>query len=337
MKAVATQSTMQKSINLRRSIAEQDAQVQKAQKEVATGLREDVYADTGFRAAQSLDLRNRMARVEQYHTSNSLLNGKLDIVSGQMAAMRGKGNDLMTMMVAFGSGRQGLDTLQTEAIATFNAVNSMVNTTYAGEYLFSGIGSNNTSQTLDLAGFPGFAFDGASSLADIDQALADLDGFFGLNGAIPSATGYDSKQDYSGTIQKANLDETSVLQLGLTAKDDAFKQIFKGMVMFAATDATKIGDDAAYKKWLDEAIGAIQKGTSELERYEATLGNQQSLIKDTLARQENLKTIYNNRIVDIEGVDAYEAGLRMESMTKQLETSYAVTARLKNLSLLNYL
>jgi len=328
---------MQKSINLRRSIAEQDAQVQKAQKEVATGLREDVYADTGFRAAQSLDLRNRMARVEQYHTSNSLLNGKLDIVSGQMAAIRGKGNDLMTMMVAFGSGRQGLETLQPEAISTFNAINSMLNTTYAGEYIFSGIGSNKISQTLDLSGFPSFSFDGTTALTDIDQALADLDSFFGLNGVAPSATGYDSQQDYSGTVQTANLDETSTLHLGLTAKDEAIKQIFKGIVMFAATDATKIGDDVAYQKWLDEAIGAIQKGTSVLERHEANLGNQQSLIKDTVARQANLKTIYNNRIVDIEGVDPYEAGLRMESMTKQLETSYAVTARLKNLSLLNYL
>lgn len=336
MKAIATQSTMQKSLNMRMTIANQDAQLAKAQNEVATGLRQDVYADTGFRAAQSLDLRNRMDRTEQYKTSNNLLNGKLDIVSKQIASIRNAGTEFMTLLVSIGSSSQGLDTLASQAKSTLNAVNSMINTTYAGEYLFSGTGSNQSSQALGVADFPSFNFTSATSLADIDTALADLDAFFGLNGATPAANGYAAQQGYSGAVQNANLDESITIDYGITGKDEAFALLYKGLTMYANADATQLGDDV-YKKWIDTAISTINSAVSMFERHESVLGNQQALIKETVERQENLKTVYNNRIADIEGVDSYEAALRLENLTTQLETSYAVTSRMQGLTLLNYL
>ena len=47
--------------------------------------------------------------------------------------------------------------------------------------------------------------------------------------------------------------------------------------------------------------------------------------------------IYQSRVLDLEGVDSYEAATRISLLETQLQATYAVTARLSQLSFLNYM
>jgi flagellar hook-associated protein 3 FlgL len=47
--------------------------------------------------------------------------------------------------------------------------------------------------------------------------------------------------------------------------------------------------------------------------------------------------ILTNHIGTLEGVDPYEASTRLSSLLTQVETAYAMTARIQKLTLLNYL
>ena len=47
--------------------------------------------------------------------------------------------------------------------------------------------------------------------------------------------------------------------------------------------------------------------------------------------------LFERHILDLEGVDPAEAATRVADLTQHIETSFALTARLQQLSLLNYL
>lgn len=47
--------------------------------------------------------------------------------------------------------------------------------------------------------------------------------------------------------------------------------------------------------------------------------------------------LFNRHIVDLEGVDPYEAANRVNDLLTHIQTSFALTARIQQLSLLNFL
>ena len=47
--------------------------------------------------------------------------------------------------------------------------------------------------------------------------------------------------------------------------------------------------------------------------------------------------LFERNILDMEGVDPYEVSNRVTALLTQIETSYALTARIQQLSLLKYL
>ena len=86
-----------------------------------------------------------------------------------------------------------------------------------------------------------------------------------------------------------------------------------------------------------EAVDAISVGVGGVLAAETRLGAQQKLVEDTTTAQKDVIDIYKTRILALEGVDPYEAATRLSQLETQLQSSYAVTARLMNLSLLNFL
>ena len=337
--SISTISTLQKSLNSRQLLANQDRDVQKAQQELTTGISADIYSERSFRAAQTLDLRNRMSRTESYSVSNDLLIGKLDVTSGLMASIRQGVQEFQALSVAFANGTQGREVLQPQANALIKTITSQLNTVYSGEFLFSGANTGESSVNLDSEGFPDMGLDEAGNLQKTRATLQSIDAYFGLGGADLATSGYVQGGVYTGsdTRQTARIDESTLFSYGITANDESIRQIFKGLTMFAQVDIAAISDPNSYALWLDEANTALSAGIDAMKIRETELGNQQKMVAETSQRQKNLTELYNNRVVDIEGVDAYEAATRFEALSAQLETSLSVTARLKNLSLLNYL
>lgn len=338
MTSISTLSTMQKSQSNRLLIATQDRDVQRARQEMTTGLKEDVFSDGTFRAAQSLDLRNRMARADAFATSNKLLNAKMDVMNEAIGSIRTGAQEFLSLAVSFGGRGQGDETLQFQAETVLKRTMSYLNTVYAGEFLFSGAHTSVSSIDMPDSGFPTGTIAAPGGAAEVAAAIADVNGYFGLGTAYtPGANFLEQAYQGSSTLQSAQIDENATIAFGITGQDESLRLLFKGLSMLAKTDISTITDDAQYTNWLNEANGAITKGIAGLQAAEVVLGNTETEVTRAVERQSRLGELYNNRIVDIEGVDSYEAATRLEALTAQLEASYAVTVRLKNLSLLNFL
>ncbi|MGO4833987.1 flagellar hook-associated family protein, partial [Rhizobiaceae sp. 2RAB30] len=84
------------------------------------------------------------------------------------------------------------------------------------------------------------------------------------------------------------------------------------------------------RTWVGEAI-------SDINNAQAQLGLIQNRVDSASERIGMQIDIFKINLNDLQGVDPYEASTRVNTLLAQIETSYALTARIQKLSLLNYL
>lgn len=358
MTIINTLSTLQISLMSRKHVADLTGALTTATGELSTGFREDVYADLGARSAQTLEFRNRMDRTESFVTSNRILEGKLEMMETSLTTARDAAQEFLSLAVSSAqTPNQIAPELRDQARSTLDLLISSVNVAYGGEYLFAGIDSDTKPMQevgtvnpvsgrspLDVIG--AIAGAGPATAADAAAMIADLDAVF-------ASTAVDPLDNYETTFFNgtdlldgfgvpnprviAQVDDTETLTYGVQANDPPFRDLMKGLMMFAAVDVTQIADDAAYAAWAGAAVDALAAGIGGLDDIRVQVGTDRARLGDMLSFQMDRRDVYNNRIVDLEGVDAYETASRMQALQTQLEASYTATARIARLSFLNYM
>lgn len=356
---VRTMSTLQANITGRRRVAEIQTAMNDAAKEATTGLKADPYRSLGPRAAESMELRARRARIESFVASNTLLANRLEATARSMDTIHDVAQKFLIAAVpSRDSLTQTAEYLQKEARAALAEITALINTSYAGAHLFSGtmadqVPLQNWDQADAATGLSpsqivaGVVGGGIGDAADAAQKAADLAavyaGSYGANADWNFEASFFNGtplQDGAGQPNQrltARIEEGVVLEYGIQANDPAFTDILRGLAMIATVNPASITDPDAYRAWMGEAVDAVAGGIDGLAEAEFTLGKQQQTVDRMLEMQNRQLELYSNRVLALEGVDAYEAASRVNLLQTQLEATYAVTARLSRLSILNYL
>ena len=345
-------STLQTSLMRRRTAADLQVRISDAAREVATGRKTDVYRSLGLGAAKVLDLRASIDRTDAFITGNTQLQNRFDTMADTLGTLRKTAEAVLALAVP-NRDRPTLTAgeLQMAARAALDTIIGQLNASYQGSVLFGGIETDrlplqswetpadatglSPRQVLEdiLAGGIGNSADAAAKAAEVAAAFANSSSVAARNF---DATFYNGAPQ-SATRLSARIDETSVLDYGIQANDPAYAGILQGLAMLAATDVSLIADEAAYGEWTRVAVGALSQGAAGALAAEATLGTRQARLEGVIAAQETRQNIYKSQVVGLEGVDTYEAASRISLLESQLQASYAVTARLSNLSFLYFM
>jgi flagellar hook-associated protein 3 FlgL len=88
---------------------------------------------------------------------------------------------------------------------------------------------------------------------------------------------------------------------------------------------------------LTRAATTLSQGTDGVTQAQARLGAVQRRASEASDSMASQSATLQTQIGTLENVDPAEAAMRVSRLTTQLETSYALTARLSKLSLVNYL
>lgn len=355
---LANVSTLQSTLTRRRSSTRLTQEMMKAEQEVSTGFRADVFGDLGEAASESILLRSQIDRNTAFATTNSLLEGKMEVMAATLGDLRTVAEDYLALAASNRDYPGALvTTLQESAIAAIDQIVTKLNTRYQGNALFAG----TASDTVALQGWN--EPDAATGLSPAD-VMASIVGTGPTTEAQAQAMAAEIASVFDGTHADPNMrfestfyngtpaltaggdpeervvaliDEGVRVNYGVQANDDAFTELLRGLSMLAAVDPTTITDSDAYAAYVAEAVDAISVGVGGVLAAETRLGAQQKLVEDTTTAQNDVVDIYTTRILALEGVDPYEAATRLSQLETQLQSSYAVTARLMNLSLLNFL
>ena len=199
----------------------------------------------------------------------------------------------------------------------------------------------STAQDATAAAFTtafGVSQDDAS-VADL--TASDLESF--LDGAFEDlfATGTgggwtENGSDADDSTMGNRISDSESITTSYSANEEAFRNIAKAYVMLSDLGAANM-NDGARQLLTSRAIETLSKGLNQLTQLQAEIGGNQSrldLANETLDARKSVLTI---SISDLEEGDQYEASTRVTGLQTLRETSYALTARISRLSLLNYL
>ena len=214
-----------------------------------------------------------------------------------------------------------------------DAMISALNTDIAGRSMFSGTATKQPA------------------LNDADTLLTALEAVI-TGAATPAAaraaaqTWFDDPAGFVATMYTGSdtdlsafrVSEGESINFGLRADDDAFREALMDIALAALADSTAmpltVGDRVAYLK---EIGFSLQAGQDTLIGLRAEVGTLESRIDTLTVRQSAQKSALELAKGDLLGVDPFETATRLEDVQFRLQSIYAVTARLSDLSLVNFL
>lgn len=215
---------------------------------------------------------------------------------------------------------------------------SDVNPSYNGNYTILGVSDDGNTLTVKTENFPKYG-----------------------NSAQFAATGIQSvtsESYYSGGSLSSThrLNETTSIELNVTAESSGFEKLFRAMGNIAQGNLLdtrnpldtldEVDENRAYDRvmesldLLDEALESrpnSKEPNGDITAIQYSVVSKLDTVKSTIDNQTSLQNSLTNYISDIKTVDKTEAVIMLLQEIQNLNISYAVISQVNQLSLLNYL
>jgi flagellar hook-associated protein 3 FlgL len=334
----------------RASLIKLQTQLAQAQTEVSTGRYADMGVSLGYKTGQTVSLRTEQSRLTTIMETNSVVATRLDSTQSALTALVGDTQTFVGQLLGARDAPSGPQVIQNQAQTSLKAFADMLNTSIDGAYLFAGINadvkpmsqydqnpSSPAKQAVANAFFATFGItqdDPAAANISHDDMQTFLDTTFASLFQDPAWTANwssASDQNIRSRISTSELIETST-----NTNEDAFRQLARAYTM-AADLGTKNLSQGAFQAVVDSAVKIAAQAIQGLTGLQADLGTAQQRVDNANGRMSIQKDILTNHISSMEDVDPYEASTRVNTLMTQIETAYSMTARIQQLSLLNYL
>jgi flagellar hook-associated protein 3 FlgL len=129
---------------------------------------------------------------------------------------------------------------------------------------------------------------------------------------------------------------SETITTGAIAGDSAMRKIAMVYTMVSDLGLPQLSE-GAYNALVEKATGLLGSAIQGITTTQARLGYSEQAVADAKSRLSIQKDVIDIHIGELEGVDPYEASTRISNLLTQIETAYALTARIQKLSLLDYL
>jgi flagellar hook-associated protein 3 FlgL len=343
-------STSAISAATRLSIMKTQEKLATAQKEATTGRLADVGASLGYKTGQTISLRQDHARLKTIIDTNSVVSTRLSASQAALTSLSEDAQLFVGQLIGARNTDSGPTVVQAQAKAALVSFTNALNTALDGAHLFAGINAdvkpitdyyaNPTAPNRQAVADAFFASFGTTTDDPAIDAItkADmqtfLDGDFADLFEDPAwGTNWSAASDQN---VKSRISTSELIETSTNANTIAIRKLAKAYTMVADLGANKL-NRSAYEAVIDTAIRLAGEAVQDLAKDQARLGTAQERIKSANDRMSIQVDIITTHINLLESVDPFEASTRVAALMTQVETAYAMTARIQNLSLLKYL
>jgi flagellar hook-associated protein 3 FlgL len=261
-------------------------------------------------------------------------------------------------LLAFRDNNTGdlLKIAQDQTKASMTAFTSAANTSLNGEYLFSGINTDVEPFVAYTPTSPAKAsYDAAlgtfiaaqpaqvpplSSVAQFTEAqMTDfIENTLAPMFEEPSVPG-SSWADWSSASSQnmtSRISAGEVIQSSTNANTDGMRKFALASVISSELLSVSLSDSVRAVV-TEKAVGYMGEAVTGLIGSHSSLGLSQERVKKANTSIEAQTKIMKAHQLDLEGIDAFAASVQLKTLQTQLETSYTLTSRLQQLSLINFL
>ena len=294
--------------------------------EAVTGRYKDMTAHLSGRIGQAMLGQKAIDDVANERTQLTLKETRLEIIQQSLTAIDDNIGQLgVRMKSALGSEDfTARESVVRDAKAALASTFSVLNTRHGERYLFSG-DATNTKPVGDVDIFLGDVRSMAASATDAADFAAQMDSYFNTPGS-----GWQANV-YSGTATASD-------PASLTGTDPAITQTLQGLAVLALS-----GSDETLpllngnSDTLIAATETLADGQAALTNARAERGILQAQIESSKSALDLEETVLTHSFNQMTARDQYEAASELKQLETSLEASYTLTARLANLSLLNFM
>jgi flagellar hook-associated protein 3 FlgL len=172
---------------------------------------------------------------------------------------------------------------------------------------------------------------------------------FGSATALVAGTPANTVSWYTGengtapprSTATARIDSTITMSYGMRANEQGIRWLIQSVAVLAATtyqqsDPNAPGSYAALNQRVDTAL-AVPPGTQKIDDIEASLASAQTAMQSAGDRQKQTQNTLTNMLQQIEGIDQTQVGTEILALQTSLQASLQITAKLSQISLVNYL
>jgi flagellar hook-associated protein 3 FlgL len=319
----------------------------RAQTELATGKHADVNLVLGQNVSQNLDWRVEFRRLEDAKVSLGTALAKAEMTQSTLQSIKTLATDLMSTFAGARGAQNGSAVAGSAAHQALAAFTELLNTTYNGQYLFAG----QNGSVAPLQTYPGSPAEtgyDASFQTTFGFSKGDPQAQTISGAAMSSFLANDLAQVFADPQWAASWSVASSVHLTerigkmqrVDLSADANEQPFRDLALALNAAVETAGgtmNATAFAATMDFALAKVGSAIAGIGDIEARIGSgqhQSSLARDSQARQ---LAILQADIIRAEHVDQFEASTRVNQLMTQLQATYAVTGKILQLSLVNYI
>ncbi|GGE11442.1 flagellin [Rhizobium anhuiense] len=334
---------------LKLTISQSQSKLQSASTEATTGTYSDIGTALGAGAAKSLNFTSAINQAASFQTSNSVVALRMDASQTALSNLKDAGDSLVSNLTALQASQDTTSiavALQT-ASSTVSQLISTANTAVNGEFLFGGTNLDSqplTDQTSTVSDTIVTALsDYATGLGkDVNELTGEEIGTFITDTVEPmfsesawtdSADGWSTA---SSTDMTSRISGSETITSSTNANSEGMRYLALASVVVSSLFGQDLASDAQ-STVASKAIAYAAQATAGIVTQQSELGLSQERVEKANDALDAQSTLLQGKLVDLQGVDVYEASTLVNQLQTQLETAYTLVSKLQGLSLVNYL
>ena len=318
-----------------------------AEVEVQTGKFSDPAERLGTRLAAPISMLRDVTRIQSIIDTNKSASTRLAATQSALGAVSSSTQSLFDSLAAAKGNAQTMVLAAQSAKSELSAIGSALNTTVAGQHIFSGLNTD-----LEPVNFG----NGIPARSEMDAAFLSHFGFAKTDPAAASITASafsafvssDVEPLFIGSGWASTLSNASsepiVSRIGLSQTVETSVTTNEAGVrqsLFAAALAANFLDTPlglpAKEAVVDIALQQSSASLGSLAELQGRAGFAQRQVTEADLRLSAQSDLFSGLADDLTSVDPHEAAVRLNALLTRLETSFALTQRIQRLSILDYL
>lgn len=317
----------------RNTVLKQD--IQRLTTELASGQVADVRQAVAGNAAYINDLERSLTKLDGYDLATieaGQFAGGMQNALTRIGDLNTTFRDTLLTTTSSGLGETS-NNVYALAENTLDGVISAMNTNVSGRAVFAGTSTDvqPIAPKEDLLNALRTAVSGASGVDDIltaAQAWFDDPAGFANIGYLGSDT----------SLAAVSLADQESAQLDLKGDNSAFKDTLRYLATIALADDPALGlTEAQQSDLIQKSISSAVSSSDAIIDLQATVGVSEGYIEAVSVRNSTERSSLQIARSDLLSIDPYQAATELEQVQFQLESLFAITSRMSQLSLVNFL
>jgi flagellar hook-associated protein 3 FlgL len=309
--------------------------IQRLTLELSSGQVADVRKAIGGDSTYLNDLDRNLKRLEGYSVATREAAQLTTAAQNVLSRVGNLNSELRDALIGQGGATSGAGSDAVLALAnnTLTSMISALNTDVGGRAVFAGTASGAAAMApsdILLTGLT-IAVSGATSVNDM---LAAAQFWFD----DPSGFGSMAYLGSNSSLAPFSLSDGQTASFDLRGDDPALRETLMAVALVALADDSALGlNQSQQSELLEKSLSFMLSANDSIVDLQAGVGLSEQAIDTAMVRNAAQKTSLQIARNDLLGVNPYEAATELEQVQFQLQSLYAITSRMSQLSLVNYL